>query len=173
MKRTNFLNNLNLGEYTYFDKNSNFIPPEHIGFTKNFIYISKSLETIIFETLKPTRVLEIKICNIEKTIITKTTKAIISSHQKLRNLQKNFKNVQTNLNDHFQDDMDAELRNKYLGVNNFMFSILMNTGVRIEILLYSYDEFKYFVNGLNLLINNKQLSSLSNFIVKDNKLISM
>ena len=99
---------------------------------------------------------------IDNTIINTNFKIVIDIHRDYRKYIKN-KNSKNNT----MIDFIKREKLKYLNYNNefieksalnkyFNFSILINEGRRIEIILCNYDDFKQWINGFAFIIKNKK-----------------
>jgi hypothetical protein len=110
----------------------------------------------------------IKLDEIEKTIVTKNIKNIINIHQ----IYKKLKNEKIDPEKFFQseeyksDIFSSEIRRRCLINKFFYFTIQLLPGIRIELILLSFDDFKNWLNGLACIIKNKSNIDiiLNNFI---------
>ena len=138
---------------------SNNINLEPYNFIKSTISLNKRLNNIKIVPATQLDYIEIKIENIENTIVTSMIKTIIEIHRSYRRFKINYKNGK------LEDFIEKEFA-KYEKLSksdiskcalnkNFNFSILMNNNQRIEILLCSYEDFKMWINGVAFIIKNK------------------
>ena len=99
---------------------------------------------------------------IDNTIINTNLKIVIDIHRDYRKFIKNKNNKNNTMIDFIKRE-----KLKYLNYNNefieksalnkyFNFSILINEGRRIEIILCNYDDFKQWINGFAFIIKNKK-----------------
>jgi len=148
-KRSNLLLEKNYNDFNYFNSNNEPISPEELGFEKYFMYCNSSIDKIIFEKMDlPKRLTEVLIKKIEKTVVTKMTKEIINAHQKYRKYKKHNNNDKDL--DKFLNDNNIEKRHTL--VNMFLLYIELDTGIRIEIIIQNYEDYKHWVNGIGELI---------------------
>ena len=103
--------------------------------------------------------IDLNIIDIENTIVSSKIKLIIEVHRNFRKYKESskFKSIedfvekQMNKNPQLTwDEIEKCAKNK-----NFNFSILINGGKLIELIICSYEEFKQWINGLAYLIKNK------------------
>ena len=104
--------------------------------------------------------IQLNVIDIENTIVSSKIKLIIEVHRNYRKYKESskFKSIE-----HFVekeilknpqltgDEIEKCAKNK-----NFNFSILINGGRLIELIICSYEEFKQWINGLAFLIKNKK-----------------
>ena len=138
--------------YAYLEYNKIFFTHDKTQFqSKNEIF-SKSTTSYITE--------EIPLTQIDKTIVSKNMKNIIEVQQAIRKMQRNLK---TNINDlsslnnkdNTIDLIDQKKNMKSLN-NNFNLVIQLVNGSKIEMILFSYEEFKAWLNGLAYVIKIKE-----------------
>ena len=140
--------------------------------------MNSSIDKIIFEKIdKPPRITEVLIKNIEKTVVTKITKDVVNAHQKFRKFKKqntrnnNFPKFDENNKNHSNStgiERDFEkflyennIEQKYLLINNFLLYIVLHSGVRIELIIQNYEDYKDWVNGLGVLIKQSSKTEFS------------
>ena len=128
----------------------------------NFIRAKMNLnekeDLINIKIYKEKKNLEIKLNDIENTVINSNIKKIIEIY---RNYNKN----KFNNNFSFEEFVNKE-KNKFNDMNkediiksalnqNFNFSIVTKKGKRLEFIIRSYEEFKIWINGMAFIIKNK------------------
>ena len=100
---------------------------------------------------------------IENTIMNSNLKIIIEIHRdyrKFRTSNKNNNNI--SINDFIKKEKmkNFNYEDKFIekcALNKFYnFSLLINEGKRIEIVLSSYEDFKLWINGFAFIIKNKK-----------------
>ena len=113
----------------------------------------------IIPTSEELNKIDLNINDIENTIVSSKIKLIIEVHRNFRKYKESskFKSIedfvekQINKNPQLTwDEIEKCAKNK-----NFNFSILINGGKLIELIICSYEEFKQWINGLAYLIKNK------------------
>ena len=138
---------------------SNNINLQPYNFIKSTISLNKRLNNIKIVPATQLDYIEIKIENIENTIVTSMIKTIIEIHRSYRRFKINYKNGK--LEDFIEKEfvkyekLSKSDISKCALNKNFNFSILMNNNQRIEILLCSYEDFKMWINGVAFIIKNK------------------
>lgn len=124
------------------------------------MYIDKELNKIIFfsnncqgYSYKET---EFNLKDIEKTIISKSFKKIIQIHQAYKKYK--IKSRDHQLDNHSNQDIDL----KYLINKYFMLTLQLINGLKIDLILLTFDEFKNWLNGFAIVIksNKKCLNEL-------------
>ena len=171
----NKLTSLTKGTECYFREISNksikFNPIENSGshitfcenpyyFSKAILILNKSYDSICFNSNNLNYYYNIE--QIDNTIMNTNLKIIIDIHRDYRK----YKNNKNNRNLNILDFVKRE-KLKYLNYNNefiekcavnkyFNFSLLINEGRRIEIILCNYDDFKLWINGFAFIIKNKK-----------------
>jgi len=99
---------------------------------------------------------EISLTDIEKTIVSKNMKKLIETQQAIRKMQHNLMKI---------DEFNTE--QKFIGNTRndsktifFTLIIQLTNGAKIEVILFSYEEYKAWLNGLAYVIKNypKKLS---------------
>ena len=103
----------------------------------------------------------LNIIDIENTIVSSKIKLIVEVHRNFRKYKESskFKSVEDFVERQMaknpqltSGEIDQCARNK-----NFNFSLLINGGKLIELIICSYEEFKQWINGLAFLIKNKNV----------------
>ena len=136
-------------------------------FSKAIIILNKSYDSISFNSNNMNYYYNIE--QIDNTIMNSNLKNIIDIHRDYRKYKNNKNNRNVNMNEFIKRE-----KLKYLNFNNefieksainkcFNFSLLINEGRRIEIILCNYEDFKLWINGFAFIIKNK------NQIIKMNK----
>ena len=139
--------------------NSNNLIVQPYNFIKSTISLNKRLDIIKIVPSTQLNYIDIKIENIENTIVNSMIKTIIEIHRNYRRFKVNNKNG--NLEDFIEkefekyDKLSKNDISKCALNKSFNFSLLMNNNQRIEILLCSYEDFKMWVNGVAFIIKNK------------------
>ena len=104
--------------------------------------------------------IEFNSVDIENTIVSSKIKLIIEVHRLFRKYKESskYKSVEDFVEKQSgkqpqltRDEIEKCAKNK-----NFNFSVLINGGTIIELIICSYDEFKKWINGLAFLIKNKK-----------------
>ena len=132
-------------------------PPYH--FSNATISLTKSYDKLKIAPIDHLKKIEISISDVENTIVNSKTKLIIEVH---RNYRK-FKEIN---NDKSMNDFIKSQNEKYPHLTNeeiekcaknknYNFSLMVNGGKIIELIICSYKEFKTWINGLAFLIKNK------------------
>ena len=162
------------GPYHKFNPLSNINPNNLIvhpyNFIKSTISLSKKLDTIKIVPSTQLDILDLKIENIQNTIVNSIIKVIIEIHRNYRRYKVNNKNG--NLDNFIEkeyikyDKLSKKDISKCALNKTFNFSLLMKNNYRIEILLCSYEDFKMWVNGFAFIIKNKN-EILKNIQYKD------
>jgi len=130
--------------------------PEDFGFNKYFIYLENDLMNLVFYKKDPKNILnetfEIMVMNMEKTLVSKLTKNIISVHQFYRSLNKQKIDPEKYFQENKEKLLNDSSRIKYLMNKYFMLTLKLKNEDRIEIIFVSYNDFKIWLNGLAILI---------------------
>ena len=128
------------------------------NFIRAKMNLNENYDTINIKIYKNKNNLEIKIDEIENTVINSNIKKIVEIY---RNYNKNkFKN-----NFSFEEFVNSE-KNKFNEMSkediiksalnqNFNFSLVTRNGKRLEFIIRSFEEFKVWINGLAFIIKNK------------------
>jgi len=128
-------------------------------FSKAILILNKSYEGISFNSNNMNYYYNIE--QIDNTIMNTNLKIIIDIHRDYRKYKNNKNNRNTNMVEFIKRE-----KLKYLNINNefveksalnkyFNFSLLINEGRRIEIILCNYEDFKLWINGFAFIIKNK------------------
>lgn len=145
---------------------------ECFGFSKMFLYLDKSLKKLVFEKLDNHSFLsEILLSSISKIEVPKVTQNIVTLQQIYRKYKKQFKDPEIFF-DKIQriKDSTSQINENYkykcLLTTHFSLFILLTTGVKIELLLLSYEDYKNWFEGLSLILKSKpKLPRLKNKIL--------
>ena len=149
-------------KYNPLDSNNSFknLCEKPYYFFKAIIFLKKSYDGISFNSNNLNYYYNIE--QIDNTIMNNNLKIIIDIHRDYRK----YKNNKNNKNPNMIDFIKRE-KLKYLNYNNefieksalnkyFNFSLLINEGRRIEIMLCNYEDFKLWINGFAFIIKNKR-----------------
>lgn len=127
-----------------------------MGFKKYFFYLDNELLNFVFykkdskNLLKET--LEIPTLQMEKTLVSKLTKNIISVHQFYHSLVKQKIDPDKYFAENKEKFINESSRIKYLMNKFFMITIKLKNNDRLELIFLSYNDFKTWLNGLAILI---------------------
>ena len=127
---------------------------------KSMIVLNKSFDSITL--ISSNTNYTYNLYQIDNTIMNSNLKIIIEIHRDYRK----FKNAKNNNNNSIKDFIKKE-KLKYFNYDNkfiekcamnkyYNFSLLINEGKRIEIILCSYEDFKLWINGFAFIIKNKK-----------------
>ena len=152
---------LDISEEYFCQAPYNFIPAT-ISLSQNLSKISISPLNEILNKI------EFNSIDIENTIVSSKIKLIIEVHRLFRKYKESskFKSVEDFVEKQVskqpqltRDEIEKCAKNK-----NFNFSVLINGGKIIELIICSYEEFKRWINGLAFLIKNKNeiIKSINN-----------
>ena len=149
-------------KYNPLDSNNSFknLCEKPYYFFKAIIFLKKSYDGISFNSNNLNYYYNIE--QIDNTIMNNNLKITIDIHRDYRK----YKNNKNNKNPNMIDFIKRE-KLKYLNYNNefieksalnkyFNFSLLINEGRRIEIMLCNYEDFKLWINGFAFIIKNKR-----------------
>ena len=149
-------------KYNPLDSNNSFknLCEKPYYFFKAIIFLKKSYDGISFNSNNLNYYYNIE--QIDNTIMNNNLKITIDIHRDYRK----YKNNKNNKNPNMIDFIKRE-KLKYLNYNNefieksalnkyFNFSLLINEGRRIEIMLCNYEDFKLWINGFAFIIKNKK-----------------
>jgi len=116
------------------------------------------------------------IYEIENTVVSSLIKLIVDIHRKFNKMNGN-ENDKKEIIDYFLEEFVNKEKNNYpklsredlkkCAINNYYdFSIIINSGIRIEFIMTSYNDFKTWINGLAFIIKNKNkiISTIENNI---------
>jgi hypothetical protein len=95
---------------------------------------------------------EIEVLNIEKTLVSKLTKDIISVHQFYRSLNKQNIDPEKYFQKNKEKLLNDSSRIKFLMNKFFMLTLKLKNQDRVELIFVSYNDFKIWLNGLAILI---------------------
>ena len=129
-------------------------------FSKAILNLNKSYDGISFNSNNLNYYYNIG--QIDNTIMNSNLKVIIDIHRDYRKFINNKNNKNTTMIDFIKKEKE-----KFLNYNDefiekcamnkfFNFSLLINEGRRIEIVLCNYDDFKLWINGFAFIIKNKK-----------------
>ena len=125
-----------------------------INLSNNYNYFN----VIIYNNNNSNNCLQIKIEEIENTVVSSSIKKIIEIYRNY-NKCKNMKNFSfedfINKECKLINDMNKEEIEKSALNQNYNFSLITNKGKRLEFIIFSYEEFKMWINGLAFIIKNK------------------
>ena len=128
------------------------------NFTRAKMKLSDKYDLINIKVYKDKNNYEIKIGDIENTVINSNIKKIIEIY---RNYNKNkfrnnfsFEEFVNNEKNKFNDMSKEDIIKSALN-QNFNFSLVTKKGKRIEFIIRSYDEFKIWINGMAFIVKNK------------------
>ena len=130
------------------------------NFESATISLSKKYDTLRITPIEKIDRIEINISEIEATIVNSKIKLIIEVHRNYRKYKKIFNNKS------MEDFVNSQIK-KYPSLTsqeiekcaknkNFNFSLMVCGGKIFEIIIYTYQEFKMWINGLSFLIKNKK-----------------
>ena len=131
------------------------------NYVKSMILLNKTYDSISFISSNVN--LNYNLTQIENTIMNSNLKIIIEIHRDYRKYKNTNKhNNNYSINDFVKKEKlkNFNYDNKFIekcALNKFYnFSLLLNNGKRIEIVLCSYEDFKLWINGLAFIIKNKK-----------------
>ena len=143
-----------------FDISSEHLCKSPYNFNPATISLNQELNYIIINPIKEELgQIEIKIKDIENTIVSSKIKIIIEVHRNFRKYKETskYKSIEDFINNQMSnhpsltgDEIEKCAKNK-----NFNFSILLSGQRIIELILFSYEDLKKWINGLAFLIKNK------------------
>jgi hypothetical protein len=163
--------------------NNSIVPPEEYGFKKFFLQTDKSLSKLLFNKIKDSdKFFEMYISSISKVAVPTITKNIIFVNQIFKKLKqkgindiskyleinvdkliklyyKSFKNETIQIDENL---LNEEYRQLLLNCNKFIMYIYLKPDdeTRIEIICENYEDFKHWRNGIEELLNNKQVKDV-------------
>ncbi len=176
-KRINFLTNQEQNDFN--PLNEAF--PENSGFTKFFVYADKTLCKLNFEKLTdPSIKSEINISSINRVLVTKVMKNIVNYLQLLTKTRRkgidinkyvsSMKNLEE-IDIDYKFIMNEVFRKRCEEVNLYVLNLILNNGIRIELILSSYDDFKHWLNALTSIVKHKnKLPLLAGKIEQENNI---
>ena len=131
------------------------------NYIKAMILLNKTFDSISF--ISSNMNINYNLKQIENTIMNSNLKIIIEIHRDYRKYKNaNKYNNNCSINDFVKKEKlkNFSYDNKFIekcALNKFYnFSLLLNNGKRIEIVLCSYEDFKLWINGLAFIIKNKK-----------------
>ena len=131
------------------------------NYIKSMILLNKTFDSISF--ISTNMNINYNLKQIENTIMNSNLKIIIEIHRDYRKYKNaNKHNNNCSINDFVKKEKlkNFNYDNKFIekcALNKFYnFSLLLNNGQRIEIVLCSYEDFKLWINGLAFIIKNKK-----------------
>jgi hypothetical protein len=160
-------------------KNANFIKPEDFGFKEYFCYIDKQIAQITFNKIKnEDKTSEIYLTSLIRLGVPKVTKNLIFIKQMYKKIKE--KNIKESLINKYISQNSEKLiklynkgmkqneinldeciyneqyRHTLLNANLYLLYVYLKEDIRLEIIFKEYDDFKYWINGLEDLINKKE-----------------
>ena len=129
-------------------------------FSKAILNLNKSYDGISFNSNNLNYYYNIG--QIDNTIMNSNLKVIIDIHRDYRKFINNKNNKNTTMIDFIKKEKEKFLNysDEFIekcAMNKFFnFSLLINEGRRIEIVLCNYDDFKLWINGFAFIIKNKK-----------------
>ena len=129
-------------------------------FSKALLNLNKSYDGISFNSNNLNYYYNIG--QIDNTIMNSNLKVIIDIHRDYRKFINNKNNKNTTMIDFIKKEKEKFLNysDEFIekcAMNKFFnFSLLINEGRRIEIVLCNYDDFKLWINGFAFIIKNKK-----------------
>ena len=165
--------NSNLNKYNpliLYDLPPNDLCEHPYNFIKSTISLNKSYDTIKIIPSNQIDSIDLKINQIENTVVNSAVKVIIDIHREYNkykeskdyfSMEEFIKNIKKNYSNLSDENIEKCALNK-----NFNFSLLVNKGRRIEFIICSYDDFKLWINGMAFIIKNKR--EILNLILGNN-----
>ena len=176
-KRVNFVNGQILPDYDPFSRIE--MTAESLGFSKYFFYLTKQIDKVVFEKLtEPTISSAINVMSFHLIFVPNSTKSLIILHkinEQLKRKSESFKDYLVKHQKSFDNDEflkllknDEKLTIRCLNNTFFQLHILIKNGLRLEVIASSYSDFKYILNGLNILLKEfDYIKKLSDRIVQN------
>ena len=141
------------------------------NFIKSTISLNKNYKNIKIVPSTQLEPIDIKLSQIENTVVNSAVKSIIEIHRNYYKWKENNKGndiINDFINEQIKkyDNLNQEDVEKCIVNKNFNFSLIINNfnkdniSKRIEFIICSYDEFKMWINGMAFIIKNK------NYILK-------
>ena len=141
------------------------------NFIKSTISLNKNYKNIKIVPSTQLEPIDIKLSQIENTVVNSAVKSIIEIHRNYYKWKENNKGndiINDFINEQIKkyDNLNQEDVEKCIVNKNFNFSLIINNfnkdknRKRIEFIICSYDEFKMWINGMAFIIKNK------NYILK-------
>ena len=137
---------------------------DYFQFKRCFVYCDKSLKKFIFQ--KPgenKKLLELYFNLIESFTVPKTMTNIITIHKLYKKLIKQntsldvfFESYKTNNYLHVNSKLfNKSYRESCLKIKYFVLEVTLNTGIIFELVFFSYKDYKSFLKGIELILNDK------------------
>jgi len=160
-------------DYNPLEADNEALTLEFYGFSKLFCFVDKGLRKVIFEKMEQYAFSsEILITTIDKIEVPKQIESIASiqklyhKYQKQNNYPELFVDKLTRIKDYNNSLANDKYKYRCLLNTHFPIFIHLSTGVKIEVVFMSYDDFRNWSEGMTLLISNKKrLSKLKNKIL--------
>ena len=171
-KRTHLIN-IKLKEYNPLEIDTELYNPETFGFEKLFLNVDKLLRKMSFTDSKCSTNTEIFLEKIERVDVSKRIKTMATIHKLYNKLKKQFidpdeyfKSLHINQDEETSNLFNEKYRYKCLLTNQFVISLILHSGAKIELILTSYEDYKRWSSGLNSIIRDKiKLAKLKNRII--------
>ena len=146
-------------------------------FIKSTLSLNKKYDTIKIYPSNSLDNIKIKVDDVENTALSFSMKIIIDIYRGFRKFKAMDKNGDLNeyienikKNKNYMSGLDENDIKNCCKIKNFIFSLNIKGDEKIELLFYSYEEFKLWVNGIGYLLKNKNKNSNKNLIFfKSNK----
>ena len=141
------------------------------NFIKSTLSLNKKYDTVKICPFNSLENIDINIENIESTNLSFSMKIIIDiyrGYRKFKAMNKNgdlnvyIENIKNNQNLICSLD-EIDIKN-CCEIKNFIFTLNIKGGEKIELLFYSYEEFKLWINGIGYLLKNKSKDSNKNYL---------
>jgi hypothetical protein len=162
-----------LFEYNPLENDKEPLSLECYGFSKMFMYLDKTLKKLVFEKQDSYSFLsEILLISINKIEVPKITQNIATLQQIYRKYKKHYNDPEMffdkiqRIKDNNCSQLNENYKYKCLLTTHFSLFIYLTTGIKIELLLLSYEDYKNCNEALNLILKNKaKLARLKNKIL--------
>ena len=142
-----------------FDISPEFLCKLPYNFTNATISLTKKYDKIIICTFGNTNKYIINIFDIVNTMVNSKIKLIVEVHRNYRKYKEstNLNSIEEFINNQKiqYPQLTPEEIEKCAKNKNFNFSLIINGGKIIELIICSYHDFKIWINGLAFLIKNK------------------
>ncbi len=164
-KRIFFTNSSEISFYSPITSGGN--NPIDYGFIENFVYLDKSLHQLVFRRAfsDEKNCSIINLSSIERIEVSKEMKDVVTIFQLKNHLNETNKilekiKMKNEVNKTFfsEEKISLCLNNEY-----FLLSLIVKNGNRLEFVFKGYNIYKYWLNGLNTAIKNKETLSKMNF----------
>jgi hypothetical protein len=137
---------------------------EYFQFKRCFVFCDKSLKKFVFQ--KPgdnKKLLELYFNIIESLSVPKTMTNIITIHKLYNKLLKQntsldvfFETYKSNNYLHVNSRLfNKTYRETCLSIKHFVLEITLNTGLIFEMVFFSYKDYKCFLKGIEMILNDK------------------